>query len=68
MNKLIIHSCTTEVMREEISTGRKNEKKLKKQREESAGCQQWNEPRTRCAERGLTDCLAPSVSATVARV
>lgn len=55
-------------LRRNIHGAEKWEKVKKKQREESAGCQQWNEPRTRCAERGLTGCLAPSVSATVARV
>ena len=73
--KSIIHSFTTEVIRqeesltrEEISTGRENEVDKKKKEEESAGCQQWNERRTRCAERGLTGCLAPSVCAAVAGV
>lgn len=69
-----VSNSFTEVLREdealiweEISTGQENEEK-KKQRKESARCQQWNELRTRCAERGLTGCLAPSVSATVASV
>lgn len=68
----IVHSFMIEMMREdesliwgEITIGSKKKLFGKK---ETAGCQQWNELRTRCADRGLTGCLAPSSSATVSSV
>lgn len=48
--------------------GQKKKKTEKVWKKETAGCQQWNELRTQCADRGLTGCLAPSFSATVSSV
>lgn len=67
-NYAVIYNRSVE--RDESGKYRLGPKKKERvwEKKETAGCQQRNVLRTRCADRGLTGCLAPSFSAPVSSV